>query len=109
MKRFLAVLALSSAAAAMAADSGPAKVSGYISDAMCGAKHNSSAPDVACVKKCISGGSKPVFVDDSQKRVWAIDNPDSVTAYYGDHVRVTATTDAANSSVHIAKVSKLSN
>jgi len=48
-----------------------------------------------CVKKCIAGGMKPVFVSEQDKAVWAIDNPDAVKAFYGDHVTVTATADAS--------------
>jgi len=88
MKLFLAVLALSTLPA-MAADTSAAKVSGYVSDSMCGAKHNGSAPDAACVKKCIGGGAKPVFVDDANKTVYTIDDPDSV--------RVTRGTTSASS------------
>ena len=55
MKRVLfvvvAVFALT-ALAAKAADS--AKINGWISDSMCGAKHAGSG--AACVKKCIEGG-----------------------------------------------------
>ena len=43
----------------------------------------------------------PVFVDEEKKEVWAIDNPDAVKDFYGDHVSVTATADASNKSVHI--------
>jgi hypothetical protein len=43
---------------------------------------------------------KPVFVD-TEKHVWSIDNPDAVKDYYGAHVTVTATEDAANKSMHI--------
>ena len=61
MKRSLfvvvAVFALT-ALAAKAADS--TKITGWISDSMCGAKHAGSG--AACVKKCIEGGMKPVFV-----------------------------------------------
>ena len=103
MKRSLfvvvAVFALS-ALAAKAADS--SKINGYISDSMCGAKHAGSG--AACVKKCIEGGMKPVFVDDAKKSVWTIDNPDAVKAFYGDHVTVTATADDATKSVHIEAV-----
>jgi hypothetical protein len=95
----IAVLALS-ALAARAADS--TKISGYISDSMCGAKHAGSGSD--CVKKCIEGGMKPVFVDDAKKAVWTIDNPDAVKSFYGDHVVVTATADASAKSVHIDSV-----
>jgi len=74
------------------------KVTGWISDSMCGAKHAGTGAD--CVKKCIEGGLKPVFVDD-KKQVWSIDNPDSVKDFYGDHVTVSATADDSNKSVHI--------
>jgi hypothetical protein len=93
----LAVAALAFAPlAALAADS---TITGYISDSMCGAKH--AGTGAACVKKCIDGGMKPVFVDDAKKQVWAIDNPDSVKNFYGSHVSVKATADATNKSVHI--------
>jgi hypothetical protein len=100
MKRvfsFAAAALVLSPLAVLAADS--SQITGYISDAMCGAKHAGSG--AACVKKCIAGGEKPVFVDDSKKQVWAIDNPDSVKDFYGDHVMVTASTDSTAKSVHI--------
>ncbi|MDR3741236.1 MAG: hypothetical protein P4L40_19630 [Terracidiphilus sp.] len=103
MKRSLfvmvAVFALT-ALAAKAADS--SKITGYISDSMCGAKHAGSGSE--CVKKCIEGGMKPVFVDEKEKAVWSIDNPDAVKNFYGDHVTVTATADAATKSVHIEAI-----
>lgn len=97
----LAVCALS-AVSASAADS--TKIKGWVSDAMCGAKHAGSG--AACVKKCIQGGAAPVFVDES-KTVWTIDNPDAVKGYEGDHVSVDATTDAGKKSVHIDTVTAL--
>jgi hypothetical protein len=103
MKRasFFALAALSlSPLMALAADS--SQITGYISDSMCGAKHAGSG--AACVKKCIDGGMKPVFVDDAKKQVWAIDNPDAVKSFYGDHVTVTASTDASAKSVHIDSI-----
>ncbi len=77
------------------------KLTGWISDAKCGASNH----DAACVKKCIDAGSKPVFVD-SDKKVWAIDNADSVSNFYGDHVKVVATVDATNNTIHVDKVKK---
>ncbi len=100
MKRIVAslVVILSLAAgAARAADS--TKLSGWISDSMCAAKHAGSG--AACVKKCIEGGMQPVFVDEEKKAVWKIDNPDAVKNFYGDHVTVSATADAEKKSVHI--------
>jgi hypothetical protein len=87
---------------AMAADS--TTITGWISDSMCGAKHMGTGAD--CVKKCIESGLKPVFVDPS-KQVWSIDNPDAVTpSFYGAHVTVTATEDAANKSMHIDTIAE---
>ena len=87
------------ALAAKAADS--AKISGWISDSMCGAKHTGTGS--ACVKKCIENGMKPVFVDQS-KNVWTIDNPEAVKNFYGDHVTVTGTTDETAKSVHVEAI-----
>jgi len=106
MKAFLVVLALSTVPA-MAADMSAAKVSGYISDSMCGAKHNGSAPDAACVKKCTGGGAKPVFVDDANKTVYTIDDPDSVKGHEGHHVSVVAKMDDSAKTIHITKLSML--
>jgi hypothetical protein len=100
MKRaisFAAAALMLSPLAVLAADS--SHITGWISDSMCGAKHMGSG--AACVKKCIEGGMKPVFVDDAKKQVWSIDNPDAVKNFYGDHVTVTASTDSSNKSVHI--------
>ena len=103
MKRFVAAFVLVASAgviAARAADSAP--INGWISDSMCGAKHAGSG--AACVKKCIEGGMAPVFVDESKKAVWSIDNPDAVKGFYGDHVTIKATADAEKKSVHIDEI-----
>jgi hypothetical protein len=105
MKRVFSLAAAAlvlSPLAVMAADS--TQITGYISDSMCGAKHAGSG--AACVKKCIEGGMKPVFVDDAKKQVWSIDNPDAVKNFYGDHVTVTATADASAKSVHIDTIAE---
>jgi hypothetical protein len=91
------------AVAAFAADS--TKVDGYVSDAMCGAKH--AGTGAACAKKCLAGGEKPVFVDSAKKEVWTIDNPDSVKEAWGKHVALTVTEDASAKSVHVTSVSVL--
>src|ERR1035437_4676529 len=103
MKRAVALMVVAfsfSVMAARAADS--SKISGWISDSMCGAKH--AGTGAACVKKCIEGGMQPVFVDESKKEVWKIDNPDAVKGFYGDHVTIAATADAANKSVHVDSI-----
>ena len=104
MKRVVALLTLVVAFSAITAKAADTTINGWISDAMCGAKHAGSG--AACVKKCIDGGEAPVFVDETKKEVWTIDNPDAVKAFYGDHVTVTATADAAKKSVHITGIAE---
>src|SRR5271156_1198625 len=99
VKRVLALLTVALVFGSIGAKAADTTINGWISDAMCGAKHAGSGS--ACVKKCISGGEAPVFVDEAKKEVWTIDNPDAVKAFYGDHVTVKATADADKKTVHL--------
>src|SRR6516225_3610631 len=103
MKRLLAMLVVAVSIAAVAANAADSKTKqGWISDSMCGAKHAGSG--AACVRKCIDGGMSPVFVDETKKQVWTIDNPDAVKKFYGDHVTITATADSDKKSVHVDSI-----
>jgi hypothetical protein len=105
MKRILASLVVACSFVAIAANAADStSINGWISDSMCGAKHTGSG--AACVKKCVSGGMSPVFVDESRKEVWKIDNPDAVKDYLGSKVTITAKTDADNKSVHIDSIAE---
>ena len=56
MKRIIASLAVAFSFVAVAANAADSTtINGYISDAMCGAKH--AGTGTACAKKCIGGGS----------------------------------------------------
>lgn len=76
------------------------KISGWISDAKCGAK-----VDAACAKKCADAGEKLVVVSDKDKTIYQVDNQDAVKAHAGHHVRVTATDN--NGTLHVNKVDML--
>lgn len=105
MKRVLASLIVACSFAAIAANAADSTtINGWISDSMCGAKHAGSG--AACVKKCVSGGMSPVFVDEGKKEVWKIDNPDAVKDYLGSKVTITAKADADNKSVHIDSIAE---
>jgi hypothetical protein len=82
MKNILAVSALLAllAAGALAKDQ---RWTGFVSDAKCGAK-----VDAACAKKCIEAGEKIVFVNDGDKAVVPVANPDALRPYAGQHVVV---------------------
>jgi hypothetical protein len=103
VKRTLSLLTAFVAFSSVAAfAAGATTTEGWISDSMCGAKHMGTG--AACVRSCVKEGMKPVFVD-PHKNVWAIDNPDAVKNFYGDHVKVKATENASAKSVHIDSIS----
>jgi hypothetical protein len=104
VKRVLSVITIALSLAPLSAMAADSTINGYIADAMCGAKHAGSG--AACAKKCLAGGEAPVFVDEAKKEVWTIDNPAAVKAFWGDHVTVTATADAAKKSVHIDSIAE---
>ena len=105
VKRILVLLVAGFVLSTVAAYAGGSTtINGYISDSMCGAKHLGDNP--GCVRKCIKMGDAAVFVDEAKKEVWAIDNPDAVKAFYGAHVTITATADAAKMSVHIDSIAE---
>ena len=56
-------------------------------DEKCGAKGaHAGAED--CAKKCIEAGEKAVFVNDADKTVLKLDNPDATKGHEGHHVNV---------------------
>lgn len=60
---------------------------GWVSDEKCGAA-NASAAKAECSKKCIEGGQKMVFVNDKDKSVLAITNPEALKGHEGHHIKV---------------------
>jgi len=65
---------------------------GYISDSMCGAKGAKESAE-ECTKKCISHGAKYVFVNDTDKKVYVIDDQEKVAPHAGHHVVVKGTVE----------------
>jgi hypothetical protein len=89
----VAALALCSAAFTLAADG---TWTGYISDSECGAK-GANEKHTACAAKCVKEhGAKYVFVNDADKKVYAIDDQDKVSAHAGHHVTVKGSVDGDN-------------
>jgi hypothetical protein len=103
--KFLAglVLALCAAVLTFAADG---SWTGYISDSMCGAK-GANEKHADCAAKCVKEhGAKYVFVNDADKKVFAIDAQDKVAAHAGHHVTVKGSVDGDNlklTSIEMAK------
>ena len=67
-------------------------MTGYIADSKCGAKGaNEGARE--CTIKCVKSGAKYVFVNDADKKVYAIDAQDKVADHAGHHVTVKGTVE----------------
>ncbi|HXX13601.1 MAG TPA: hypothetical protein VEJ47_01745 [Candidatus Eremiobacteraceae bacterium] len=101
----IAVLALF-LSAAMLVLAGDSTMTGYISDSHCGAKGARAGHD-QCAAKCVQDhGAKYVFVNDSDHKVYAIDNQDKAADHAGHHVTVKGTVEGDNlkiASIDMAK------
>jgi len=84
--RFFFLPALALLAASIASPAG-GSWTGWISDDMCGAE---------CASRCVKEyGAKYVFVNDSDKKIYAIDAQDKVAPHAGHHVVVKGTVDGS--------------
>jgi triosephosphate isomerase len=89
---FLPAFALFAASIASPADG---SWTGWISDDMCGAK-NAGPAGAECASRCVKEhGAKYVFVNDSDKKIYAIDAQDKVAPHAGHHVVVKGTVDGS--------------
>ena len=79
---------------------------GWITDDMCGAK-NASDANAECASRCVKEhGAKYVFVNEADKKVFAVDAQDKVAPHAGHHVVVKGTLDGNTlklTSVEMAK------
>jgi len=92
MKKLLfaaAILAMGSTSAFAA------EIKGTIVDTMCNVKHaDASEKSIACVEKCVKGGSAPVFLT-SDNKILKLDEASQkmVMTHLGHKVSVTGTVD----------------
>ncbi len=90
-----------------------ATLRGWISDENCGALHTKPGRE-DCVRKCRRGGAsvghpewlpqRLVLVSDSHKKIWIVENPESLDGREGRHVEVRAILDIAKGSIRIDRV-----
>jgi hypothetical protein len=78
-------------------------VNGWVVDDKCGAK-GAHAGAEECTKKCLAAGAKMVIVTDDDKKVIAVENPDSLKGHEGHHVAVTGTMGKDSMKVESAKM-----
>jgi hypothetical protein len=107
MRKFLLLLlagALILMVASVAFAGDAQTVNGWVSESKCGVK-GANAGAEACTKKCIAAGASPVVVSDTDQKILAVDNPDSLKEHYGHHVAVTGHIDGDK--IHVDSVKML--
>lgn len=68
------------------------EMSGYISDAHCGAKHDAvSAANTKCINGCLKGGSDPVLVSNGKVMKFDADSKAQAVAHAGESVKIDGT------------------
>ena len=88
-----ALLALAVAALAGAGTKGT--WTGWVTDEHCAAK-GANADHKACAEKCLKNGSKLVFYNDADKKVYSLDNQEVAKQNIGYEVKVTGEVDGKN-------------
>ena len=79
------------------------ELTGWISDASCGAGNgNGSAGSRACAKSCIKDGSAPVLVTDGDGKVYHFTNGDLAKTHFDAKVKITG--DIKDGKLIIAKI-----
>jgi hypothetical protein len=64
-------------------------ITGYVSDAHCGAAHSSpSEANTKCIDKCLSKGSDPVLVVNGKVMKFDDASKDKAKAFAGDNVKI---------------------
>src|SRR5712671_6816955 len=96
MKLRIATIAAATLFAAAMTAAADGSLTGWISDSQCGAK-GANAKAGECTTKCVKEhGAKYVFVNDADKKVYAIDAQDKVAAHAGHHGTVKGSVDGEN-------------
>lgn len=84
--RFAIAMSIVLVASALAF-AGDGSWTGYITDSKCGVKAAHEGAE-ECTAKCMKAGAKLVFVDDADKKVYAIADQEKASAHAGHHVAV---------------------
>jgi len=104
-------LALMSASILSAADGAAVIHKGWFSDEGC-AKSKVESGKLGpngrdCVQKCLREGAKMVFVDETAKKMYYVDNPDVAKGQESHYVEVAGSLNAEKQTLHLASVKVL--
>lgn len=78
-----------------------AEWTGWVTDEHCAAK-GANAGHKACAEKCANGGSKLVFYNEGDKKIYKLDNQDLAKQHLGHEVKVSG--EATGDSIKVASI-----
>lgn len=67
---------------------------GYVTDTHCGVKGATKDHSVACVEKCMKGGSKPQIFNEADQKLYNLDSFDKVKGLMGSKITVDGVLDS---------------
>jgi len=76
---------------------------GWITDEHCGAK-GAKASHQACAEKCVQEGSKLIFYNDADKKLYKLDNQELAKEHLGHAVTVTG--DCTGDLIKVSSIAK---
>lgn len=93
MKTRTLIFAFSMALGALASGE---EITGYVSEAHCGAKHSSvSEANSKCIAGCLKGGADPVLVQDGKVLTFDADSKEKAKAFAGQSVKVNGSVEGS--------------
>ena len=108
---FAAVLAAADGTAGAASVSVSVSHKGWFSDEGCAkgrVANGEFGPNGRdCVQKCIREGAKMVFVDETARKMYYVDNPDVAKGQESHYVEVAGSVNAEKQTFHVASVKVL--
>lgn len=86
----------------------PVTATGWFDDDKCTAgrvKNGQMGPsNQDCARKCIKEGAKVVFLDETRKASFVVDNPEATRGIESDYVEFTGTMNAEAGTVHVDSI-----
>ena len=102
----LVAAALLVASFVAAANATPGTWTGYVTDTHCGRKGAVKDHTVACVEKCMKGGSKAQILNEADDVIYDLDSFDKVKGLMGNKVTIKGTLDSATHTITVESAQK---
>lgn len=104
MKKLLALAVLVASPLLAAPTTG--EWTGFITDTHCGKNGAGKDHTVACVEKCMKGGSKAQLYNEADQKIYDLDDFTKVKAFVGQRVTVKGALDPAKNTITIESAAK---